>query len=261
MASLQDQHKTKGNDAFKAKKYQEAIEWYTKAIDIDPNCEAAAALYSNRAASYSGLNNHVAAVRDSDDCIRVKPNWLKGHYRKGTALEALGRLDESLKAFEDALRTEPQNEEVQDKVNNLRSRIRDRNEKTRPVMVKTADEAKVIGNSLFSQGKYEGAMEFYSRAIELASASGVSKEDQAAYHANRAACRQQTHDYAGVIADANKALELVPNHVKALLRRAIAHEGLEKWQLALDDYNAVNRLSPGMSNVAQGVMRCQRSLR
>lgn len=259
--SLQEQHKAKGNDAFKAKKYQEAIDWYSKAIEVDPNCEAAAALYSNRAASHAGLGNHAEAVKDADQCIRVKPAWLKGHYRKGVSLELLNRLDESLKAFEDALRTEPNNEEVQDKVNALRARIKERNEKTRPVMCKQPDEAKVIGNSLFSQGKYELAQEFYSRAIELSVSANTSNDDKANFYANRAACRQQIHDFKGVIADADAALNLVPNHVKALLRRAIAHEGMEKWQLALDDYNNVNRLSPGMSNVAQGIMRCQRSLR
>jgi stress-induced-phosphoprotein 1 len=261
MASLQEQYKTKGNDAFKAKNYTDAITWYTKAIDVDPNCEAAAALYSNRAASYAGMGNHAEAVKDGDQCIRVKPAWLKGHYRKGASLEALNRLDDSLKAFEDALRTEPHNEEVQDKVNSLRARIRERNEKTKPAACKTPEEAKVIGNSLFSQGKYEQAQQFYSRAIELSVKANTTDEEKASFYANRAACRQQIHDYKGVIDDANAALAVVPNHVKALLRRAIAYEGLEKWQLALDDFNAVNRLSPGMSNVAQGIMRCQRSLR
>lgn len=256
---LQEQHKIKGNDAFKAKNFQEAINWYTKAIDCDPNCEAAAAIYSNRAASYAGLAKHAEAISDADQCIRVKPAWLKGHYRKGVSLESLNKLDDSLKAFEDALRTEPNNEEVQDKVNSLRARIKERNEKTKPASVQKADDAKVIGNSLFSQGKYEQAMQFYTRAIDLS--ASAAPEDRAAYYANRAACRQQTHDYSGVVEDANAALTLVPNHVKALLRRAIAYEGLEKWTLALEDFNAVNRINPGMSNVAQGIMRCQRATR
>ena len=259
MATPQEQHKNKGNDAFKAKNYPEAISWYTKAIECDPNCEAAAAIYSNRAASYAGLAKHAEAISDADQCIRVKPAWLKGHYRKGVSLESLNKLDDSLKAFEDALRTEPNNEEVQDKVTSLRARIRERNEKTKPAMVQKAEDTKIIGNSLFSQGKYEQAMLFYGRAIDLA--SSASPDEKAAYHANRAACRQQTHDYTGVIEDANAALVLVPGHVKALLRRAIAYEGLEKWNLALEDFNAVNRISPGMSNVAQGIMRCQRATR
>lgn len=261
MSSQQEQFKAKGNDAFKAKNYKEAIEWYTKAIEVDPNVEAAAALYSNRAASWAGLGDQLKAISDANECIRVKPNWLKGHYRKGAAYEVLGKLDDSLKAFEDALRTEPNNEEVQDKVSNLRARIKDRNEKTKPEACKSPEEAKIIGNSLFSQGKYENASAFYGRAIELSLSGGVSDEERANYFANRAACKQQIHDFKGVVSDAERALELVPNHVKALLRRAIAFEGMEKWQQALDDYNTVNRLSPGMSNVSQGILRCQRAVR
>ena len=254
----QEQFKAKGNDAFKAKQYPEAIDWYTKAIEVDPNCEAAGALYSNRAASYTALGKFQEAIADGDACARVRPNWLKGYFRKAVALESLGKLDEALKAYDESLKTEPNNEEVQTKINNLRLQIKERNEKATPSSVRSAEQAKMLGNSLFAAGKYEGAQAFYSRAIELAT---EGSEELATFYANRAACRQQVYDYTGVISDANAALAINPTHVKAMLRRAIAYEGLEKWQKALDDYNQINMMSPGMSNVSQGVQRCQRSLR
>lgn len=251
-------YKTQGNEMFKAKRYDEAIAAYTKAVNCDPNSEAAAAVYSNRAASYSALNRQIEALQDADNCIRVKPAWLKGHFRKGAALESLGRLDEAVRAFDDALKTEPQNEEVQDRLNSIRKLVKERNDRMKPQMCKTAEEAKIIGNSHFGLGQYETASLFYTRAIDLTS---QPSEEKANYHANRAACRQQIHDFKGVVEDANFALEMNPNHVKALHRRAIAWEGLEKWQNALEDYQKVNQLAPGMSNVSQGVMRCQRALR
>jgi len=254
----QDDFKNKGNDAFKVKNYPVAIDWYTKAITVDPNAEGAAASYSNRAASYSALGQHEKALQDGDDCVRVKPNWLKGHYRRGVALEALNRLDEALRAYDEALKTEPNNSDVQERINALRLQIKERNEKTNPSTVRDPEQAKTLGNSLFSNGKYELASQFYSRAIDL---TKEDNEEKATYYCNRAACKQQVHDYNGVISDANAALAINPKHAKALLRRAIAHEGLEKWQKALDDYNAVNSISPGMSNVSQGVTRCQRMLR
>lgn len=254
----QDQFKTQGNDAFKAKKYEDAIRFYTQAIQVDPNCEAAAAIYSNRAASYAALGKYQLALQDADDTVRVKPAWLKGHFRRGVALEALGRLDEGVRAFEDALTTEPQNEEVQERLNALRARVKERNEKTRPDQCRTMEEAKTIGNSLFGVGKYEQAAAFYTKALNLATAEN---EEKANLYSNRAACRQQVHDYKAVIEDANLALAINEKHVKALLRRAIAFEGLEKWKLALEDYQSVNALSPGMTNVSQGVVRCQRALR
>jgi stress-induced-phosphoprotein 1 len=256
--SQQEHFKVQGNEAFKMKKYDEAIAFYTKAITADPNAESAAAIYSNRAASYAAQNKHDLALKDAEDTIRVKPAWLKGHFRKGAALEALGRLDEAQRAFEDALNTEPHNEEVQERLNQLRARIKERNDKTKPSQCATVEQAKTIGNSLFGLGKYDVAAQFYTRALAL---STVDNDDKANLYSNRAACRQQIHDYTAVIEDANAALKINAKHVKALLRRAIAYEGLEKWKLALEDYQAIHHLSPGMTNVSQGVVRCQRALR
>lgn len=64
-----------------------------------------------------------------------------------------------------------------------------------------------------------------------------------------------------MIEDCNSALAIDPTHVKAYIRRAIAYEGLEKWQLALDDYNKAKSLAPTLPNISQGVLRCQRALR
>ncbi|KEG13450.1 putative stress-inducible protein STI1-like [Trypanosoma grayi] len=253
-----DELKLKGNEAFKAKDYEGAIEWYTKAINVNPKSEAAAALYSNRAACWQNMGNFPKALEDSDSCILLRPSWLKGFFRRGVALESMKKFDEAVKAFQQALKVEPGNEEVQEKLQKLNAALKDRDEKMTPASCKTADEAKVIGNSMFTSGKYEKAVLFYSRAIEL----GSEKNGELAnYYANRAACHQQTHNYELVISDCDKALEIDSKHVKALIRRAIAYEGLEKWKKALDDYNRANSLSPGLPTLSQGVLRCQRALR
>jgi tetratricopeptide (TPR) repeat protein len=125
----------------------------------------------------------------------------------------------------------------------------------------TPAEASALGSSLASQGKYEPAEELYSRAIELSFTEPTTGEERAALYVSRAACRHQLRDFDGVVSDATAALAVLSDDVSTTLRRATAYEGLEKWHLALDDFNAVNRLSPGMSNAAQGIMRCQRNLR
>lgn len=253
-----DDFKAKGNEAFKAKKFEAAIDWYTKAIEVDPNCEAAGALYSNRAASWQSLGKYEKARKDSDDCIRVRPDWLKGYFRKDVALESLTQLDDAQKAFQQALKVEPNSDEVMEKLQGINAKLRERNEKAKPSSCHTPDEAKQLGNSLFSDGKYEQAATFYTRAIELQKEPGKEK---AVYYANRAACYQQVHLYHQMVDDCTTAIGMDPSHVKAYIRRAIAYEGMEKWKLALDDYNKAQSLSPGLQNVSQGVLRCQRAIR
>lgn len=253
-----EDYKTKGNDAFKAKRYQEAIDWYTKAIAMDPNSEASGALYSNRAGSWQNLNNFEKAAADSEQCIRVRPDWLKGHFRKGVAMESMGKYDEAQKALQEALKLSPGNEEVMEKLQNINGKLRERNEKAKSKACKTPEEAKVLGNSLFKDGKYDQAAEFYTRAIEL---QKENVKEKAVFYANRAACHQQTHMYSLMIEDCNAALAIDPANVKAYLRRGIAHEGIEKWKLALEDYTKAQSISPGVAGASQGVLRCQRALR
>ncbi|CAJ1012480.1 stress-inducible protein STI1-like protein [Leishmania guyanensis] len=253
-----EDYKTKGNDAFKAKKYREAIEWYTKAIEHNPDSEASGALYSNRAGSWQNLNNFEMAIADAEQCIRVRPDWLKGYFRKGVAMESMGNCDEAQKAFQKALQLSPGNEEVMDKLQSINGKLRERNEKAKSKMCKTPDEAKVLGNSLFKDGKYDQAVEFYTRAIEL---QKEPVKEKAVYYANRAACHQQTHMYSLMVDDCNAAIAIDSANVKAYLRRGIAHEGMEKWKLALEDYMKAQSLAPGVAGASQGVLRCQRALR
>ncbi|CBZ25847.1 stress-inducible protein STI1 homolog [Leishmania mexicana MHOM/GT/2001/U1103] len=253
-----EDYKAKGNDAFKAKRYQEAIDWYTKAIGLNPNDEASGALYSNRAGSWQNLNNFEKAAADSEQCIRLRPDWLKGYFRLGVAMESMSKYDEAQKAFQKALQLSPGNEEVMDKLHTINTKVRDRNEKIKSQHCKTPEEAKKLGNSFFKDGKYDQAAEFYTRAIELQ--TGPVKE-KAVYYTNRAACHQQTHMYSLMVDDCNAAIEIDPANVKAYLRRGIAYEGMEKWKLALEDYTKAQSVSPGVAGASQGILRCQRLLR
>lgn len=49
---------------------------------------------SNRAACHLKLDQADQALVDAERASRLRPEWPKGHFRRGCALEALGRLDE-----------------------------------------------------------------------------------------------------------------------------------------------------------------------
>ena len=49
---------------------------------------------SNRSAALLQLSKPTKALADAEECIRLAPEWDKGHFRKAAALEALERVDE-----------------------------------------------------------------------------------------------------------------------------------------------------------------------
>ncbi|XP_014471249.1 PREDICTED: LON peptidase N-terminal domain and RING finger protein 3 [Dinoponera quadriceps] len=74
----------------------QALERYNLAVHLAPNSPLH---LSNRAHVLLLLNRPSAALTDADHAVRLRPDWGKGHYRRGIALSALGRHEEALYAL------------------------------------------------------------------------------------------------------------------------------------------------------------------
>eukprot|EP00743_Colponemidia_sp_Colp-15_P007291 GILK01007874.1.p1 GENE.GILK01007874.1~~GILK01007874.1.p1 ORF type:complete len:518 (+),score=59.49 GILK01007874.1:37-1554(+) len=101
--------KQEGNQAFQNHKFGNAIKQYGLALEIDPYN---AVLYSNRSAAYSEVENYVFAYKDACRCIRLRPEWTKGYFRKGIALQGLKQLKKAARCFEQAYALDGSNKEA-----------------------------------------------------------------------------------------------------------------------------------------------------
>ena len=81
--------KERGNIAFNSCDYRGAVEHYSTCIRLSPVGSSSHVYRSNRAAAYLKLGNASAALADADECIRLKPDFAKGHARREAALELL----------------------------------------------------------------------------------------------------------------------------------------------------------------------------
>eukprot|EP00980_Cylindrotheca_fusiformis_P009716 scaffold2143_cov125-Cylindrotheca_fusiformis.AAC.18 len=99
-------YKELGNIAFASKDFPKAIEHYTKAIQLDSKNHV---FFSNRSASYGGLEEWGKAVEDAKECIRLNPQFVKGYYRLATAQLELEDYDKALAAIKQGLAIEANN--------------------------------------------------------------------------------------------------------------------------------------------------------
>ena len=99
-----------GNEQFKAKNFEKAIEFYSKAIEEDPSDHT---VYGNRSASYHNCKKYEQALEDGEKAISIKPDWSKGYQRKAMALHGMGNLEEAYAAYEQGLKIEPTNVQIQ----------------------------------------------------------------------------------------------------------------------------------------------------
>lgn len=97
--------KEAGNEAFKKKAFDEATRCYNLALTMAlqrPRWELfglvrdeAAIVLCNRSTSYYATGSFAQSLADADVVARVKPSWVKGHYRKARALMYMDRLEEA----------------------------------------------------------------------------------------------------------------------------------------------------------------------
>ena len=95
-----EEAKALGNAAFKAKQYPEAVTHFTTAIAADPKNHV---LYSNRSAAHAAEEEYKSALLDANKCIDLKPDWAKGHSRRGAAYVGLKNWRAAIAAYEAGL--------------------------------------------------------------------------------------------------------------------------------------------------------------
>ncbi|WVZ60101.1 hypothetical protein U9M48_010164 [Paspalum notatum var. saurae] len=104
------QLKLQGGKAVERKDYAEALKFYSEAINLDP---ANAILYSNRSFCHLKMGKAQEAFCDANTCIRLRPEWTKGYYRKGAALMSLKEYKQACDSFMAGIKLDPTNEEIE----------------------------------------------------------------------------------------------------------------------------------------------------
>jgi heat shock protein 1/8 len=105
---LYQSEQNRGNTLFQQGKHQDAIAFFTKAINLDGTDPV---FYSNRSASYTALNKCPEAIADAAKCIELKVDWPKGYSRMGAAQYLAKNYDEAVKAYATGLKLEPASKE------------------------------------------------------------------------------------------------------------------------------------------------------
>ncbi|CAB9500393.1 unc-45 homolog A [Seminavis robusta] len=118
-----EQNKTRGNEAFQAGEYGQAILLYSLSLDKsdelpDKATPGAKQLFrrdlvlSNRAACFLKLGQHEKALDDAKRAQEIEPTNIKAIFRRGLSLHAMGRYEEALPILAEAHKMEPKNKQI-----------------------------------------------------------------------------------------------------------------------------------------------------
>uniref|UniRef100_A0A3B3TGB7 Serine/threonine-protein phosphatase n=1 Tax=Paramormyrops kingsleyae TaxID=1676925 RepID=A0A3B3TGB7_9TELE len=101
--------KEKANKYFKEKDYDNAIKYYTEALELNPDN---AIYYSNRSLAYLRTECYGYALADATRALEIDKNYIKGYYRRATSNMALGKFKAALKDYETVVRVRPNDKDA-----------------------------------------------------------------------------------------------------------------------------------------------------
>lgn len=261
--------KEKGNKYFKQGKYDEAIECYTKGMTADPYNPV---LPTNRASAYFRLKKFAVAESDCNLAIALNRSYTKAYSRRGATRFALQKLEDAKKDYEKVLELEPNNFEATNELRKINQALMSKENSHQnevDTVVKSPEEEKKQmeekwnkqqamsekdrGNGYFKEGRYERAIECYTRGI---AADGTN----ALLPANRAMAYLKIQKYKEAEEDCTQAIFLDGSYSKAFARRGTARTFLGKLNEAKEDFETVLLLEPGNKQAVTELSKIKKEL-
>ncbi|KAK3696317.1 Palmitoyl-protein thioesterase 1 [Vermiconidia calcicola] len=96
--------KNKGNEAFKAKDWPAAIDFYTKAIDLN---DKEASFFTNRAQANIKMEAYGYAIADATHAIELNPDFAKAYYRRAVGNTAILKHGDAIHDWKVVVRKNP----------------------------------------------------------------------------------------------------------------------------------------------------------
>jgi tetratricopeptide (TPR) repeat protein len=103
-----------GNKFYGQRKYAQAIDAYTKAIENNPNDFG---LYNNRGIAYHATEEYEKAIADYNKAAELNPNDDSAYNNRGAAYEDTGNIEQAIADYRKAIELDPDNKTAK---NNLK---------------------------------------------------------------------------------------------------------------------------------------------
>ncbi|BGP29124.1 TOM (translocase of outer membrane) complex component [Rhodotorula toruloides] len=267
--------KARGNKLYSAKQYQEAIDYYTKAIQ----CEEQAVFYSNRAACYTNLNQLDKVVEDCSNALRLDPQYIKALNRRATAREQIGDAenlylslcDFTASAILDNFSTSSTTDSVERVMKQLATQkaqdilstreprlpsptfitayltaFRTRPPPSLPTNPSQGDRTLQLAYDALDAKDFTHAFTFFNESIK----QGISTSAGKAEALNmRATFKFIMSDAEGALVDLDEATTVQPDSAQSWVKKASVHMELGRPEDAMKDFDRALEIDPNNADV------------
>ena len=241
-----------GCKSYDQKKYAEAIDLYTKAIELKPKFAEA---YNSRGMAYDELIMYLESIADYSKAIEINPMFKDFYFNRGYTYDNLHKYAEAIADYTKVIAINPMDAGAYVNRGYTYSNLHDYAEAIEDFTKAIELDFKFVaaynsrGNAYQGLEKYPEALADYTKAIEL------DPKYAEAYN-NRGTMYGALIKYPEAIADFTKAIELDPKDAVAYYNRGNAYSNLKKYEEAITDYTKAIELDPKYVNayINRGLM-------
>lgn len=240
-----------GNEAYKKKNFEKALQHYNKAVELDPT-EIIYLL--NIAAVYFEQKEYDKCIAQCEKAIEVgRENRAdfkliaKAFTRIGHAYKKMGNWKQAKVYYEKSM-SEHRTPEIKTLLSDIDKIIKEEERKAYIDPVK-AEEEKELGNQKYKDGDYPAAIKHYTEAIKR-------NPDDPKYYSNRAACYTKLAAFDLGLKDCEKCVEIDPKFIKGWIRKGKILQGMQQQGKALTAYQKALELDPSNSEALEGYRSC-----
>jgi len=250
-----DGFKHRGNEFYKVKQFEQALEMYRYAIEKEPNDMT---YHNNMCAVYVEMGEeYFPKVLEICNDLITRRYEINSLNPGGAAFEKVAKVfariagvyekskqyDEAIEYYRKAL-TEDNSRQTRNALREV-ERKKEKWEKESYIDHATAEVHREQGNELFKQQDWKGAKEEYDEAIRR-------NPTDARLYSNRAAALTNLCAHPEALRDLGECLKLDPTFVKAYSRKAVAHYCMKEYHKALQAYEQGLRISPDSEECLKG---------
>ncbi|RZC38599.1 stress-induced-phosphoprotein 1-like [Asbolus verrucosus] len=243
--------KEKGNEFYKKKAFEQAIQHYNKAIEYDPTDIT---FYNNLAAVYFEQKEFDKCIKECEKAIEIgRENRAdfkliaKSFLRIGNAYKKLKEYQNAKIYYEKSM-SEHRTPEIKTLLSEIEKIIREEERKAY-VNPELAEKEKEIGNELFKKGEYATAVKHYTEAIKR-------NPEDAKLYSNRAACYTKLAAFDLGLKDCEKCVELDPKFIKGWIRKGHILQGMQQPSKAISAFQKALEIDPNNAEALNGYRAC-----